>query len=61
MSNMTRGTKIKVTGSEIFSMLGYRVVTGTVFIVGEHSLHFKCDQTGAMEIVSFGDGKLEAV
>lgn len=53
-----KGDRIAVTGNEIFGVMGFKRVTGTVFVVNPNgkSLSIKCDQTGAIELFELDDG-----
>lgn len=61
MKNLKKGDKVKVTENEIFKIMGYRSVTGTVFSFHDDNSGFsmKCKETGAIEGVEFGDGEVE--
>lgn len=58
LEKLEKGQKVKVTGNEIFTMMGYAVVTGTVFNKNPNgnSFSIKCNETGAIELVSLDDG-----
>jgi hypothetical protein len=64
-----KGQQIEVEGNKIFEAMGYEKVTGTIFLVNEYgteygavqSIHFKCKETGAMEMFTSQDGGLVTV
>lgn len=53
-----KGQRIVVEGNDIFKMMGYEVVTGTVFLVNEvtGNLSIQCDQTGCIELLDPSSG-----
>jgi len=58
---LKKGDKIKITGNSVFSVMGYKEVTGTVFMIypDGHGFAFKCNQTGCMETCDFNDGNIK--
>lgn len=58
-----KGDRIAVTGNEIFDIMGFKRVTGTVFVVNPNgkSLSIECDQTCAIELVELGDGLITSL
>jgi len=55
-----KGDKVKIVNNEIFECMGYKTVTGEVFVVypDGQGFSFKCDQTGSIETCDFGDGEI---
>lgn len=53
-----KGDRVQVSGNEIFAAMGFEVVTGTIFVVNAKTgnLSIQCDQTRAIELVSFDCG-----
>ena len=55
-----KGQQIEITGNEIFKIMGFNRVTGIIVLVNEsrteyshvRSIHFKCNETGSMELFS---------
>lgn len=60
-SEFKKGDKVVITGNSIFKEMGHDKVSGEIFLMKKDGFHFKCKDTGAMEIVDFGDGKIEKV
>ena len=60
MHDIKKGDKIILENNSIFECMGFKKVTGIVFLVypDNHGVGFKCDQTGSMETCDFGDGIL---
>lgn len=58
--NLKKGDKIIIQNNSIFDCMGYKKVTGTVFLVypDGRGFGFKCDQTGCMETCDFNDGTI---
>lgn len=63
IGQLNKNQKVKVTNNEIFDIMGYDVVTGTVFVLNPtmNSFSILCDQTGHLELVTLGDGIVEAI
>jgi hypothetical protein len=57
----TKGRRVAIHGNSIFEFMGYSTVTGTVFVPRTGGFSFRCDQTGAIETVNFGDGVIEVL
>jgi hypothetical protein len=51
--------KVTVKGNSIAKLMGYDVVTGTVFTVNKNSFAMQCNETGALELIDFNDGQIE--
>lgn len=58
--DLQKGDSVRVENNEIFKMMGYKTVTGAVFMLRADGSGFalKCKETGAMETVDFGDGEI---
>jgi hypothetical protein len=63
MTNLKKDDKILITKNSIFEIMGFKEVTGTVFIVypDGHGFSFKCDQTKSIETCDFGDGTVQKI
>lgn len=63
IKELTKGQKVRVTDNEIFDIMGYEEVTGTVFVLNPNrdSFSILCDQTGAIELVTLKDSVIEAI
>ena len=59
-NQLTKGDRVTINDNEIAAMMGYRTLTGTVFLVNPHNNTFslKCNQTGALELIELGDGQI---
>lgn len=56
--NYQKGLYLEVEGNEIFKMMGYDLVSGVINLVTERSVHFKCNETGCIEMFSKEDSGL---
>jgi hypothetical protein len=46
-----QGQKIRVEMNSIHLLMGFKALTGTVFLVTERAIHFQCNETGSMEFI----------
>jgi hypothetical protein len=60
---LVKGQRIKVSNNEIFEMMGYKEVTGTVFVVNPNgkSVSIQCDQTRCIELVEVSESKIQVI
>lgn len=63
MARVIPGDIVRIWRCSTFKQMGFRFVTGEVFMVYEDGVRFvlRCDQTRAMEIVKFSDGTIEII
>ena len=53
---LDKGTKVKIVGNSIASMMGLSTVTGTVFLPRKDGCAIQCNETGAIETFDYDDG-----
>ena len=63
MARVAQGDIVRIWRCSTFKQMGFRFVTGKVFMVYEDGLRFvlRCDQTRAMETVKCSDGMIEII
>ena len=60
MNLIKKGDRVAIRDNSIFECMGFKMVTGTVFLVypDGHGFALKCDQTKAIENCDFNDGSI---
>lgn len=63
MKTLKKGDRVRVTSNSIFLAMGFEVVVSTVFLLYADGRGFalKCEETGAIETVTYGDGEISIV